>query len=126
MIKKIKEIWNSHVEMLRIQKELKEANEKLKKVQLQQWAKQEVKHFSDYKEAIVKAINERDHGIQEPIVLIEAFVNQDVQFLNESQIISMKYIPTVLFIGENTGRMYFFALNHLLPNLDNLDNLNTK
>ena len=115
MIKKIKEIWNSHVEMLRIQKDLKEANKKLEKLQTQQ----KEKNFSDYKETIFKVLNETDHGIQEPTSLVNGFINQPVfNKVTGDIIIGGRNIPMVAVVGKNSGRVYFFAFEALLSNLD--------
>ena len=76
--------------------------------------------FSDYKEKIIKALNEKapQHGIQEPTILVDGFMNQPIQ--KESiggLVIDYPAIPMVAVVGNNSGRIYFFALKKLLPHL---------
>jgi len=77
--------------------------------------------FSEHKEAILKALNEKvgSHGIQEPTSLVTGFFNQPVYgVVSESVIIGGPTIPMGAVVGNNSGRVYFFALTALLPNLE--------
>jgi len=74
--------------------------------------------FSDYKEKIIKALNEKSpqHGIQEPTSLVDGFINQPIQKeLTGGPVIGGPAIPMVAVVGNNSGRIYFFALKTLLP-----------
>jgi len=76
--------------------------------------------FSEYKEQIVNALNVKGGalGIQEPVSLIDGFINQPIY--NEftgAFVIGGPAIPMVAVVGNNSGRIYFFALKALLPDL---------
>jgi hypothetical protein len=50
--------------------------------------------------------------------LVEGFFTQPMQTeLSGNLIIGGPSVPTVAIVGKNTGRMYFFALKALLPDL---------
>lgn len=77
--------------------------------------------FSDYKQEIINALNSRRSsqlGIHEPITLIDGFINQPLQ--NEftgGLVIGGTSIPMIAVVGSNSGRIYYFALKALLPNI---------
>lgn len=76
--------------------------------------------FSEYKEQIINALNIKGGvlGIQEPVSLIDGFINQPIY--NEftgAFVIGGLAIPMVAVVGNNSGRIYFFALKALLPDL---------
>ncbi|PIU37414.1 hypothetical protein COT02_01015 [Candidatus Roizmanbacteria bacterium CG07_land_8_20_14_0_80_34_15] len=75
--------------------------------------------FSEYKEQIVKALNDKGAslGIQEPVNLIDGFINQPIyNELTGSFVIGGPTIPMVAVVG-NSGRIYFFALKALFPDI---------
>lgn len=77
--------------------------------------------FSDHKEEIIRALNERapQHGIQEPTSLVDGFINQPIQKeFTGGLVIGGPAIPMVAIVGNNSGRIYFFALKVLLPDLE--------
>ena len=79
------------------------------------------KKFSDYKEKIIEALNDkvRQHGIQEPTSLVDGFINQPIQKeFTGGLVIGGPAIPMVAVVGSNSGRIYFFALKVLLPDLE--------
>jgi len=76
--------------------------------------------FSEYKEQIIKALNEKkaDLGIQEPVTLIDGFINQPIHNeLTGAFVIGGPTIPIIAVIGNKSGRLYFFALKAILPDL---------
>ncbi len=77
--------------------------------------------FSDYKEEILKALNEKvsSHGILEPTSLIDGFINQPIQKeLTGAFVVGGPTIPMVAVVGNNSGKIYYFALKALLPNIE--------
>lgn len=75
--------------------------------------------FSEYKDQITKALNNKGNslGIQEPVTLIDGFINQPIyNELTGSFVIGGPTIPMIAVVGKS-GRIYFFALKALLPDL---------
>ncbi|MBU3668362.1 MAG: hypothetical protein FGM57_00155 [Candidatus Taylorbacteria bacterium] len=77
--------------------------------------------FSEYKEKIKKAIDTRSSilGINEPVSIIDGFVNQPIQNdLSGSFVIGGPTIPMVMLVGSHSGRVYYFALKALIPDIN--------
>lgn len=76
--------------------------------------------FSDHKQSILEALQEKGQslGINESVNLIDGFINQPIyQEFSGNVIIGGPTIPMIAVVG-NSGRVYFFALKALLPNLE--------
>ena len=76
--------------------------------------------FSEYKQKIIEALNNRSTqiNINEPITLIDGFINQPLQSeLTGGLIVGGPAIPMVAVVGNNSGRIYYFALKALLPDI---------
>lgn len=76
--------------------------------------------FSEYKQRIIDALNSRSSqlGITEPITLVDGFVNQPLQTeFTGGLVIGGPAIPMVAVVGNNSGRIYYFALKALLPDI---------
>ncbi len=75
--------------------------------------------FEEYKQKIIDALNRKGNlGISEPVSLIEGFANQSLQAeLSGSLTLGGPTIPMVMLLGSNTGRVYFFALRAILPEI---------
>lgn len=76
--------------------------------------------FTDYKDQIIKALNDKgvSLGIQEPVTLIDGFINQPMyKELTGAFVIGGPTIPMIAVVGNNSGRIYFFALKALLPDI---------
>ena len=76
--------------------------------------------FSDYREKILEALKEKGPslGIQESVTLIDGFINQPIyKELTGAFVIGGPTIPMVAVVGNKSGRIYFFALKALLPDL---------
>jgi len=75
--------------------------------------------FSEYKQKIISAINARGNlGIAEPVTLIDGFVNQPIQSeLSGAFIVGGPAIPMIMLLGVNSGRIYYFALKAILPDI---------
>lgn len=75
--------------------------------------------FEDYKQRITDALKQKGNlGIQEPVTLIDGFVNQPIQKeISGSFMIGGPAIPMIMLLGNNSGRVYFFALKAILPDI---------
>lgn len=82
---------------------------------------QKIIKFEDVKEKIIKAIESKlpQAGLNEPVTLIEGFINQPISMkLSKNFIIGGPSVPMVMVVGNNTGRIHFFALKPLIPDVD--------
>ncbi|HAU0185367.1 hypothetical protein SC810_00065 [Legionella pneumophila serogroup 1] len=76
--------------------------------------------FTDYREKIIQELNNKKvfWGINEPVSLIDGFINQPIQQeLSGNIVIGGPTIPMVAVVGNNSGRIYYFALKALLPSI---------
>lgn len=79
--------------------------------------------FENIKEDILSAIRGNKNissNISEPdgVTLIDGFINQPIQKeLTGNFVLGGPSIPMICVVGNNTGRLYFFALKALLPKL---------
>jgi hypothetical protein len=76
--------------------------------------------FSDYKQQIIDTLNAKEAqlGISEPITLIEGFINQPLQKeFTGGLVIGGPAIPMIAVVGNNSGRIYYFALKALIPDI---------
>lgn len=80
--------------------------------------------FSEHKEKIQEALNSRlantaFSGEDKGFTLVDGFFNLPIQDeLSGDIIIGGPTIPMISIVGNSTGRMYFFALKVLLPDID--------
>lgn len=76
--------------------------------------------FSDYKEKITKALTQKQPflGISESVSLVDGFINQPIQQeLSGNIVIGGPTIPMIAVVGNTSGRIYYFALKALLPDI---------
>lgn len=75
--------------------------------------------FEKYKEKIIEALKTKGNlGITEPVTLVDGFVNQPIQNeLSGSFVLGGPAIPMVMLLGNNSGRIYHFALKAILPDI---------
>ena len=76
--------------------------------------------FSEYKSQIIKSLNDKkiDLNITEPATLVDGFFNQPIQNeISGSFIIGGPTIPMIMVVGKKSGRIYYFALKAILPDL---------
>lgn len=75
--------------------------------------------FDDYKQKIIDALRAKGNlGISEPVTLVDGFVNQPIQSeLSSSLNIGGPAIPMIMLLGNNSGRIYYFALKALMPSI---------
>lgn len=78
--------------------------------------------FADIKTEILQALNKlkkQDAWIFEDVALLNGIVYHSISdSISWGIVIGGKTIPMVVLIWEKTGRIYFFSLKTLLPNLD--------
>lgn len=75
------------------------------------------KTFQDLKPKIAEALNKRGKEklkIEEDITLIDGFVWQPIQDHLKGVVLGGRAIPMVVAVGDDSGRLYFFALKQLL------------
>lgn len=76
--------------------------------------------FATLKKEIVKSLEERLQliGITESVTLVDGFVNQPLNMqVTGNVVIGGPSIPMIVLVGNETGRVYFFALKAILKNL---------
>lgn len=77
--------------------------------------------FADYKQKIVTALQERRITfVGEPtgVTLMEGFSHLPItDVLSHESAATGTTVPTVILVGNSTGRLYFVALRHLLPEI---------
>jgi hypothetical protein len=77
--------------------------------------------FADIKNQLCDVLEERikDLGAKEKFTLIEGFFNQPIQNeISGNIMIGGPTVPMVAIVGNQSGRMYLFALKILLPKLE--------
>jgi len=78
--------------------------------------------FNDIKNDLVVSLNEKLRGnklhLPEKVTIIDGFVNQPLSMeLSGSFVIGGPAIPMIMLIGDESGRIYYFALKAILPNI---------
>ena len=77
-------------------------------------------NFNDIRGEIQEALNSRSvHlGINEPVTLLDGFINVPIyNQLSRNVVIGGPTVPMIAVVGNNSGRVYYFALGQLLPHL---------
>ena len=78
--------------------------------------------FSEIKTDLVTALNEKLQSgklhISEKVTIIDGFVNQPLSMeLSGSFVIGGPAVPMIMLVGDKSGRIYYFALKAILPNI---------
>ncbi len=78
--------------------------------------------FSDIKTELVDALNEKLKSnklhLSEKVTIIDGFVNQPLSTeLSGSFVIGGPAVPMIMLVGDESGRIYYFALKAILPNI---------
>ncbi len=79
--------------------------------------------FQKHKEKISEAIkaNAKDAGLSGDFTLVEGLVFNDIQKDPKKLIIGGgQRIPLIAVVDNHTGRMHYFALKVLIPNIEDL------
>lgn len=77
--------------------------------------------FEDLKKDITQRLKERSLviGIKESVAILEGFVMEPFKTeLTGEFTVGGPTVPMVMLIGNESGRVYFFALKALLPELE--------
>lgn len=78
------------------------------------------KKFSEYKEDILKSLNEKmskgEIKIQEKVILVDGFFMQGFQDTLQGIQLGGRTVPSIMLVGES-GQIYFFALKTILPDI---------
>ena len=79
--------------------------------------------FSDYKDKIIKKLKEEENyekfGIYEKVSLLPSFINPSVyDELAGNFVFGGPTIPMIALVGKESGRVYFFSLKFLFPELE--------
>ncbi len=79
--------------------------------------------FSDIKPTVVKALEEKIRNnklhISESVTIVDGFVNQTLSTeLSGSFVIGGPAVPMIMLIGDDSGRVYYFALKALLSDIE--------
>lgn len=79
------------------------------------------KKFEEYKDEILKALNEKfkkqEIKIPEKVTLVDGFFMQSFQDDLNGIKLGGRTVPSIILVGES-GQMYFFALKAILPNVE--------
>lgn len=75
--------------------------------------------FDDIKSDVLFALQDKAKNLGEPVSLIEGFISGPFSTeLSNSTVLGGPTIPMVMLVGDESGRLYFFALKALLNNIE--------
>ena len=79
--------------------------------------------FSEIKKDLITVLNEKlkteELHLTEKVTIIDGFINQPLSMeLSGSFVIGGPAIPLIVLIGDESGRVYYFALKAILPNIE--------
>jgi hypothetical protein len=80
--------------------------------------------FNSLKSQITTALNQKFQnreaflGETTGFTLVDGFAIQTIQDQTAGFILGGKSVPMVIVVGNTTGRIYYFALKALIPNLE--------
>ena len=77
--------------------------------------------FKDIKDRIMSELEKRmdKTGISEKITLINGFLNEPFsKELSDALVVGGPKVPMVILVGNESGRIYLFALRELIDDLD--------
>ena len=76
--------------------------------------------FADLKKDIKEVLKKRSEliGISESVTLVDGFITEPFKMeLSGAFTVGGPTIPLIMLVGDKSGRVYFFALRALLPEL---------
>lgn len=78
--------------------------------------------FSEIKERLVQALNiklsQNKLQVSEKVTIVDGFVNQPLSMeLSGSFVIGGPAVPMIMLVGNDSGRVYYFALKAILPDI---------
>jgi hypothetical protein len=75
--------------------------------------------FEDIKPDVLSALRQKAKALGEPVSLVDGFVSSPFSTeLSDSVILGGPTVPMVMLVGDESGRLYFFALKALLDNIE--------
>ena len=79
-------------------------------------------NFNEIKDDILKVIHNKNLDkklhLPETVTLIDGFVNQPMSIeLTDTFVIGNRKLPMILLLGSDSGQIYYFSLQAILPNL---------
>lgn len=84
-------------------------------------AEKKTYQFADLRQRIIEKLKERSErvGIAESVTVLDGFVTEPFKTeLTGAFTVGGPTIPMVVLLGNESGRIYFFALKALLPELE--------
>ena len=78
--------------------------------------------FSEIKAELVSALNKKLQSeklhLSEKVTIIAGFINQPLSMeLSGSFVIGGPAVPMIMLVGDDSGRIYYFALKAILPDI---------
>ncbi|MEI6375741.1 MAG: hypothetical protein WCO97_00935 [bacterium] len=78
--------------------------------------------FSEIKERLVQALNlklsQNKLSVNEKVTIVDGFVNQPLSMeLSGAFVIGGPAVPLIMLVGNDSGRVYYFALKAILPDV---------
>ena len=78
--------------------------------------------FSEIKERLVQALNlklsQNKLSVNEKVTIVDGFVNQPLSMeLSGAFVIGGPAVPMIMLVGNDSGRVYYFALKAILPDV---------
>lgn len=71
--------------------------------------------FEDVREKIILGLKSHKIDIEEPVILIDGFLNQPFNMeLTNAIMIGGPTIPMIMLLGKESGRIYLFALKAII------------
>ena len=75
--------------------------------------------FQDIQDDLIKALKPLAKDLNEEVNLIDGFISAEfLEELNDNPVLGGPTVPMVALIGEKGGRLYFYSLKKLLPDLE--------
>ncbi len=83
--------------------------------------KKKVIKFEDVKQSLIEELQKRSDkiGITESVTLLEGFVSEPFsKEYSNTYVLGGPMVPMIMLIGNESGRIYFFALKAILKNIE--------
>jgi|FreactTroBogLake_1042271.scaffolds.fasta_scaffold14799_4 hypothetical protein len=75
--------------------------------------------FKDIQDDLIKALKPLAKDLNEEVNLIDGFISAEfLEELNDNPVLGGPTVPMVALISEKSGRLYFYSLRMLLPDLE--------
>ena len=75
--------------------------------------------FDDVKQSILAALEQKTKTVGEPVSLVDGFASSPFSTeLSDTVLLGGPTIPMVILVGNESGRLYFFALKAILKDIE--------